>query len=357
MINVCLVSPLPPPIGGIALWTSNIINYQQKDVNFFALNTNVDNHPAKKRTFFDRFVKNGFKMLKIRRQLKRIVKENKIDCVHICTSGSFGFIRDKYLVSFCKRKNIKVVLHLHFGRMNVVLKDNSWESKMFFKISKMVSRIICMDSNTFKCLSGFESIQNKVLYVPNPIAYKTDFIKQENKLKKVIYVGWVIKSKGIEELITSWNIVGNKYKDWSLEIVGACDKNYKQELDKMIKVSNIDFLGEMQHDDCLARICESSILVLPSYTEGFPNVILEAMMSSTPIIATKVGEIPSILSSNSGVVINHHSSEEIIKSLENLICNQYLREQFAINAYRRVNENYTIQKVFSLLLKEWGAKK
>ena len=42
MINVCLVSPLPPPIGGIALWTSNIINYQQKDVNFFILNTNVD---------------------------------------------------------------------------------------------------------------------------------------------------------------------------------------------------------------------------------------------------------------------------------------------------------------------------
>ena len=357
MINVCLVSPLPPPIGGIALWTSNIINYQQKDVNFFVLNTNVDNHPAKKRTFFDRFVKNGFKMLNIRRQLKRVVKENKIDCVHICTSGSFGFIRDKYLISFCKKKNIKVVLHLHFGRMNLVLKQNSWESKLFLKVSKRVSEIICMDSNTYKCLSNNKSIKNKVVYVPNPIAYKTDYIKQEEKQKKIIYVGWVIKSKGIEELITAWNIAGNKYKDWSLEIIGACDKNYKQELDRMIKTSNIRFLGEKQHNDCLQAIRESSILVLPSYTEGFPNVILEAMMSSTPIIATNVGEIPSILSCNSGIIINQHSSEEIIKSLENLICDQYLREQLAINAYRRVNENYTIQKVFSLLLKEWETKK
>ena len=357
MINVCLVAPVPPPIGGIALWTSNIINYPQNDVNFIVVNTNVSKHPAKKRTLFDRTIVSGMKMLKIYKQLKRVIKTQKIDCVHVATSGSLGFIRDKLIAKLCDKYDVKLIIHLHFGRIPQIIEANNKETKLFYKISQMASNIVCMDSKTYMSISQLNNISNKLSYIPNPISYKCKYITQDKKEKKIIYVGWVIKTKGIEELIDAWNTVGNNHSDWSLEIVGAFSDDYMRQITQRINTSNLKFIGEIEHDNCLKKIEQASVLVLPSYTEGFPNVVLEAMMASTVVIATNVGEIPEILSNNSGIVINHHSVEDIISALEELINNQKKREELASNAYKRVNENYTIDRVFDMLLKEWGDNK
>lgn len=357
MINVCLVAPVPPPIGGIALWTSNIINYQQNDVNFMLINISPKINSSKKRNKILTLLNNFNNLCKAKHELKRVLKKNAIDCVHITTSGALSFIRDNVLIKVCKKFNVKVIVHFHFGRTKDILKYKSIEQDRLLRVVKNSSEIICMDYSTFNALKHSTQSLTNIKCIPNPIAYKSSYICQSNKQKVILFVGWVVSTKGIEELISAWNIVGKYNLDWKLKIIGFVDDKYLEFLKSISSVENIEFVGELSHECCISQIQQSSILVLPSYAEGFPNVVLEAMMASTVVIATNVGEIPKILSNNSGIVINHHSVEDIISALEELINDQKKREELASNAYKRVNENYTIDRVFDMLLKEWGDNK
>lgn len=353
MINVCLVAPVPPPIGGIALWTSNIINYEQTNVKFTLINISPKCRVSKKQNKIKKLIYNFMSLHKTKVKLKQVLKCQNIACVHITTSGALSFIRDFVLLKICNKYGVKSIVHFHFGRTKEILEGNTIEKRILLKVIKNASKIITMDKMTFDKLKSSKICSSKVKYIPNPISYNSKYIPISKKKNNVVFVGWVIKTKGVEELIKSWNSIGNIYQNWSLKIIGAIDDNYKKELTLLNHTNNIEFVGELNHDECFQHIKESSILVLPSYFEGFPNVILEAMLASTAIIATNVGAIPQLLSDECGVLINHHCVKDITNALGDLISNSKKREKLSLNAFSKVKANYTIDKVFSALVNEW----
>ena len=95
----------------------------------------------------------------------------------------------------------------------------------------------------------------------------------------------------------------------------------------------------------LEEVSKCGLFVLPSYTEGFPNVIVEAMLLKKPIIATTVGAIPEILSENCGMLIKPKSSNDLFESLKFLIENTANRKYYAENAFKKVNEEYILDKI------------
>ena len=86
----------------------------------------------------------------------------------------------------------------------------------------------------------------------------------------------------------------------------------------------------------LEEVSKCGLFVLPSYTEGFPNVIVEAMLLKKPIIATTVGAIPEILSENCGMLIKPKSSNDLFESLKFLIENTANRKYYACLLYTSV---------------------
>ncbi len=345
--NVCLIAPTPPPIGGIANWVNIITSYQQDDIEFFLIDSKNDVNPAKRRTIIDRTLVSGLKLIKIKRELKRVLKNNRIDCVHITTSGSLGLIRDLQIAKICKKRGVRFILHLHFGRVPEIVQKNTREWKKLKKVIELSSEVIAMDNDTFEAL---ESTYKNVIYIPNPIDEIPAHTGQS--LKKVLYLGWIVKTKGIEELLSAWQNISSKYSDWTLELVGPYNDKYLELLNYQNDKS-IAFLGEMDHEAAMKKMSECSVFVLPSYTEGFPNVILEAMMSSKAIISTNVGAIPEMLKDNSGILIKKQSITELENALAYLIENEGARKELAENAYNRVLQNYTIKIVFEKLKSIW----
>ncbi len=345
--NVCLIAPTPPPIGGIANWVNIITSYQQDDVEFFLIDSKNKVNPAKRRTIIDRTLISGIKLLKIKHQLKKLLKEKRIDCVHITTSGSLGLIRDLQIAKICKKRGIRFILHLHFGRIPDIIKNNTREWKYLKKVIELSSDVISMDNKTYESL---KDLYQNVTYIPNPIDI---YSKSETKSQhKVFYLGWIVKTKGIEELIAAWNNISTRYSDWTLELVGPYNDKYLEQLNYKENKS-IEFLGEMDHESAMKKMAECSIFVLPSYTEGFPYVILESMMCSKAIIATRVGAIPEMLKDHSGILIEKESQKELEDALAYLIENENVRNELASNAYKRVMENYTTNIVFSKLVQIW----
>lgn len=345
--NVCLIAPTPPPIGGIANWVSIITSYQQDDVEFFLIDSKNSINPAKKRTLINRIFGSGKVLLKIKKQLKKIIKTKKIDCVHITTSGSLGLIRDLKVAKICRKYNVKFVLHTHFGRIPEIIDNNTREWKLMQKVIKLASNVITIDSKTYNKLKEHYS---NITYIPNPINPIPD--NKEKGLKKIMYIGWIVKTKGVEELIAAWNNVSSKYQDWKLELVGPYNDKYLESLNYKDNAS-ITFLGELNHDKAMKKMKESSIFVLPSYTEGFPNVILEAMMYKKAIIATNVGAIPEMLGDDAGLLIEKKQIKELENALCTLIEDEEKRRVFGENAYKRVNANYITEIIFAKLEQVW----
>lgn len=291
----------------------------------------------------------------------RLMDSERPSVVHICTSGSLGLIRDYLLVRATNRRGIKSVVHLHFGRIPILSQKRNWEWKMLSKVLRMCTVPVVMNHPSEKTLilEGF----NNVIYLPNPLGLGVMSIVQsmENRYERIprrlLYCGHVLKTKGVMELVEGCSRIPNI----ELRIVGKCLPEIKDELQILARKSGNDiswlhFIGEVTHTDVIREFFQSDIFVFPSYSEGFPNVILEAMACECPIVSSNVGAMPEMLDiggEQCGICFNPKSSDEVYNAVASLIDNKNLKRQMAVRAKSRVNNMYVISKVWEQLVNIW----
>lgn len=351
MMRILIVAPFPPPYGGIANWTQMIMKafHENPDIKLEKLDISPKISESEGRTIKNRVIDSGIQLINDRKKLKKILTNNKIDIMHLTTSGQLALIRDLVFIRLCNRYKIPVVYHIRFGRIPECKANNSIEWKMLNKICKLCNIIITIDKNTYGLLKGE---QLPVVQIPNPVKTKT--ITNIVCDKKICFLGWVIKSKGIEELIMAWGMISNYYPGWILEIIGPYSKQYMIELLKKYDMKNISFKGEKQHSEALQLISKCSVFVLPSYTEGFPNAILEAMELGKPIIATDVGAIKEMLDPDCGIVIEPKNVESLKSAIENVLSDDRLRERYGRNARDKVRNNYDLNIIINKYINLWN---
>jgi glycosyltransferase involved in cell wall biosynthesis len=103
----------------------------------------------------------------------------------------------------------------------------------------------------------------------------------------------------------------------------------------------------------MERMAKCDLFVLPSHTEGFPNVILEAMSFGCAIIATDVGAIPEILEDGAGMLFKSQNSDSLIGVLNKVLYDSNLRNHMGICAQKKVFDKFTIDIAFNAYMKIW----
>lgn len=347
-MNIILLAPLPPPIGGIANWTVSILSQSNAyNINIMVLNTAVEKRVTEGQSILDRSFVAGKKLLCIIHRLKKILRDECIDVVHITTSGGLGSIRSLMCQKYLNKKGIPNILHIHNGRYPDTYQSGGWKLKLLNRSIIKATQVITIDKSSLQLIS---KINKNTVYIPNPIDIKsiTAVCNYRNieKKKEVLFVGWVIKTKGIEELLKSWKELEDDFPGWILKIYGPSQESYLSYLQTNYSLRNVLFMGEVQHNAIIEAMAQSSIFVLPSYTEGSPNVVLEAMATGNAIIATKVGGIPDMLDDQSGILIDRECVDDISVNLRHLMCNPDVVCALRQSAYERVNQFFDISHIF-----------
>lgn len=349
-MNIALVAPVPPPYGGIANWTRLLLeNTPREKIDYHVINIAPKKRAMDGRTIFDRIVVSGIDSFRIYKELKEIVKQHNINTIHMTTSGQLAIFRDYLLFQWVKRKGKKGIYHIRFGRVPEIVEKNTFEWRAMKKVIDKATYVIAIDKKTYDCL--YFKFGEKIKYIPNPIDIDKIQMNSVETQKELTFLGWCIKTKGIEELLEAWGNI--EHREWKLNIVGPYAEEYLEELKKRFKCTNVVFWGEMEHTEAMNIVHSSEIFVLPSYSEGFPNVILEAMTLKKAIIATNVGAIPEMLDGGCGEVIEKKNVEQLQGAITKLINDSQLRQTYGAKAYEKVSKEYSFGKILEQYIKLW----
>ena len=362
-INLLLCSPVvgvsKSNPGGIAIWFQNIINYNKRidsDILIDVQSLDRKQYINENTMAIKRFFLGIVDYCRILKEIKRKIQNKKYDIIHVCTTASLSLIKDYIILKYAKKKGVQSVLHFHFGRIPDLSRHNNWEWKFLIKVVKIADKIIVIDHQSFVTLTEF-GVKN-VFEVPNPLSIDVnEEIEKNRNLSRVphriLFASRGFRKKGIYELVEACSSIPNI----TLRMVGYFDKEDKEALLNIANNGNwIVFKGGVQHSEVIKELQSCDIFVLPTYTEGFPNAILESMATGTPTISTPVGAIPDMLDMNGdpcGICVPPKDVNSLRKAITLLIDNIALKENFSKKSIIRVNKLYSVPVVWNSLCYVW----
>jgi glycosyltransferase involved in cell wall biosynthesis len=208
--------------------------------------------------------------------------------------------------------------------------------------------------NSRQVISLTKNMQNEIIkrygiqsiVIPNGFDIQDLTILKGTPEKKsghqnVLFVGRLHPVKGIKHLIIAMKDVIAINPAARLILIG--EGNEKENLVtlsmQMGIQKNVQFIGEVPHDEVFNYMQQSDLFVLPSLSEGFPGVFLEAMACGLPIIATRVGGIPEILTDNiNGYLVEAEDPENLANKIILLLKDDRLRKKMSDNNRNEVKK-------------------
>jgi len=281
-------------VNGISL--SNELNLKILN-DFFEIKTMEESIPLR--------LHNRFSIYKFWLQAKNISFSlvhfllKNYDVLYLSYSTSFlGSLKILIVVKAYKLLNNGiVVVHLHRGDFNVYIanKNNKKLSNLIFR---SVDKLILISNKQRKYFDEYKKLN--IYIIKNTVCVNLNFKKKlPNETKKnLIYISHYLEEKGVLDLLEAFSSIVNNYPNIYLNCYGKfSDSNLKSKI-YSYNSDNIGIYGPIYGDEKFKKISESSLLILPSWNEGQPLILLEAMALGVPILATNTGDICEMLGSD-----------------------------------------------------------
>lgn len=269
---------------------------------------------------------------------------SNINIVHIHTASRNSFIRKSYYIRLARLFRKKIIIHMHGGEFDKYYWNESNEKKRN-KIRKILNYsdvIIALGEKWKKSIS--EYCDTKIVVINNAIKTndKNNYSLESNK---IVFLGRLEEAKGVFDLIEAAKKICKQNNE--VEFILAGNKN-EDKIKSIISYNNlterIKLTGWIGSEEIDKLLKETMIFILPSYNEGMPMSILEAMSYGIPIISTNVGGIPELVKSENGILINPGDIEELEKAIEVLIKDEKMRLEISKSNYNIIINRYSQEK-------------
>jgi len=259
----------------------------------------------------------------------------KPDLIHAHFSYPDGF----GMIGLAKKWNIPLVISALGTIERKVAYEGSYTSRQIIKAMNFADKVLSVSEDLKLHIVNLGINENNVIVVPNGVdteKFKPAGKENARKLLNlpldkniILFVGALRSIKGVDYLIeAAKNFVDSNTE---LYLVGR-DDGLKKSLKKMaqdFKITDfIKFIGPVNHKDIPLWVSASDILVLPSLSEGRPNVVLEALACEVPVVATDVGGIPElIINGETGYLVPAKNPLELSEKVNKLLGDENQREK------------------------------
>lgn len=293
------------------------------------------------------------------------VRENNIQIV-IDQYGECNYFSHEYLPSDikiirCLHQNVKenyitrcLLEPFFYKKRNEVLTNilfwlntprRRYKKHLYYKyITKNVDVLLLL-SESFKEILCKRYPNGKMLAIKNATNIEIDETALLHKENVIMFCGRIVHNpKNILFLIYLWDKLYKKYPHWRMEIVGDGEDRYV--LEKLIKKYKLERINLVGNTNPVEYYKKAKILVLPSYSEGFPMVLLEGMsFACIPIVFNTVSSFSDlIINEDNGFIVERLNKTKFVENCERLMTNEVLLKRMQTQCLKQI-ENFTIDKI------------
>ncbi len=341
-----MVGQFPPHVGGVGVHIHTlskqlvseghevyVITYPHNDIKdidgIHVIGTKGLNIPGVRGLMFK---------MNAKKALEELLEKEDIDIIH----GHYLFPAGAAAVEVGKEHGIKTYVTAHGSDMFELYKTQPLMRSTLKKVLRDADGVFAV-SNALRheiIATGVTGIANKTKISWNSVdidkfsAKSNDSFKKENKLEDkpiVLFVGNLIKRKNVDSLLEAKKIA---HSDYYLVIVG--DGPQFKKLRKKVEDDNIhDVIFTGSRNDVEEIIPSCDVLVLPSFSESFGLVLIEALACGKPVIGSDVGGITEIINDDVGLLVDPNRVSSIAGAIDKIINDDDLRLVLSLNARNR----------------------
>lgn len=348
-MKIAMVGQFPPHFGGVGVHIHTlskklveeghevfVITYPHKEIRdidgIHVIGTKGINLPGIRGLMF----KNNAK-----KALEDLIKKEDIDIIH----GHYLFPAGAAAVEVGNKHNIKTYVTAHGSDMFELYKSKPFMRPTIKKVLKNADGIFAVSKALRQEIiaTGVSGIAEKTKLSWNSVDITKFSLKDDDSFKKefglfdkpiVLFVGNLIKRKNVGALLEAKKIAKS---DYYLVIVG--DGPLSKKLRKKVEdenISDVIFTGSRTDVENIIPNCD--FLVLPSFSESFGLVLIEALACGKPVIGSDVGGISEIINDDVGLLVNPNDVSSISNSIDKLVDDEDLRVSLSRNARNRAKD-------------------
>ena len=269
-----------------------------------------------------------------RKALENLLKEVDIDIIH----GHYLFPAGAAACEVGSKHNIKTYVTAHGSDMFEMYKKQSFMRPFIKKVLKR-SDVVFAVSNALKqeiLSTNVSGIEAKTRLYWNSVDINKFSKDNKNLLENhgkpiVLFVGNIIKRKNVNLILEA-----KKQSNVDYEVVIVGDGPLLNDLKNKVEKENIPdvrFLGSRNDVENIIPGCD--VLVLPSFSESFGLVLIEALACEKPVIGSNVGGISEIITDDVGLLIDSNDSSTLASAIDKIIGDDEFRQNLASNARKR----------------------
>lgn len=268
-----------------------------------------------------------------------------IDTIHAISGGA---IIPAYIFS----KHLKAPFISQFIGSDIMIQANYFSKMPLFNKALAASHTLCFNSKTLQ--KDFDKVfsidkERKVFYRGIDLMEFPVRLNVEDNILRILFLGGFPVSygnlKGGVTLLNTINQLAEFNFSIRIEIIIGGPNSMLQmyqnqlNLNQRNKSISVKFVGSLQRNDVIAQLYASNIVLIPSLSEGIPNVLYEAMATNNAIIASRVGGIPEFIDRKSGILIESGNEEELANAIIQLVMDETARNEFAIAARDKIQRH------------------
>jgi len=338
-LRILMIGPGEGVIGGISTLVDTLLPVLEERVSLFYLPT-VKQRPLKDSGKLS--LRNLVIALSVYIRFLSALLRFRPHIIHLHTSQGIAWLKDTFFVIIGKAFRTRVILHIHGGNFDAIYDASPRIIQIYTrKILGLADAIISVSAEWKMRLAKLITT-DRVYSFKNCIdlgkLQSTDNCT-EHSAANILFIGRIGPLKGAFDLIEAIHCLQASRCVFHTWMVGPEERdgdfNYGHELiDRYRLVDQCELLGSVNREDVFQLFKKASLFVLPSYYEGLPMVILEALAMGLPVIATPVGGIPEVIhDAKNGILIPPGNIEALANAIETLVTDRDLRK--TMGAYSR----------------------
>ncbi len=341
-MKIAMVGQFPPHVGGVGVHIHTlskelikqghevyVITYPHSDLKdidgIHVIGTSGINIPGIRGLMFKR---------NAQKALENLIKEVDIDIIH----GHYLFPAGAAACDAGSKNNIKTYVTAHGSDMFEMYKKQSFMRPFINKVLKRADVVFAV-SNALKkeiLSTNVSGIESKTRLYWNSVDIKKFSKDNKNILESrgkpiVLFVGNIIKRKNVNLILEA-----KKQSNVDYEVVVVGDGPLLNELKNKVEkenISDVRFLGSRSDVENIIPGCD--VLVLPSFSESFGLVLIEALACEKPVIGSNVGGISEIITDDVGLLVDPNDSLTLSDAIDKIIGDDEFRQNLASNARKR----------------------